>query len=131
MSARRALLLLGVVAALGMACRKETDPRVPPAMAFRTGPGHTAANDTVGMSDTLLIGVIIDRTEDPLIALNVSVAYDAGGSTTVRNVPLSGEHVEVEETVVTRDQAGTERWIFSVTDRDGNVTTRDLILWVQ
>lgn len=125
------LLLLGLVAGSVMACRKETDPRVPPAMVFRTGPGYTAMNDSVSLSDTLLIGVIIDRTEDPLIALNISVAYDGAGSTTVRNVPLNGEHVEVDEVVATRAQAGTERWIFSVTDRDGNVTTRDLLLWVQ
>jgi hypothetical protein len=112
-------------------CKKEEDPRVPPAMSFKTGAGYTSADDSVGTEDTLLIGVIIDKTEDPLIALNVSVAYDGGGSSTVHNQDISGEHVEYDHQVITRAQTGTEKWIFSVTDRDGNITTKSLLLTVQ
>ncbi|MCB9193266.1 MAG: hypothetical protein H6597_01925 [Flavobacteriales bacterium] len=100
-------------------------------MSFKTGAGYTSSNDTVGLRDTLLIGVIIDRTEDPLTALNVSVAYDGGSSSTVHNEDLSGDHVEYDQQVITRDQAGSEKWIFSVIDRDGNITSRDLTLTVQ
>ncbi|MCB9170617.1 MAG: hypothetical protein H6594_09750 [Flavobacteriales bacterium] len=121
-------LLIGLAA---FSCQKETDPRVPPSMSFKTGAGYTSSNDTVGLRDTLLIGVIIDRTEDPLTALNVSVAYDGGSSSTVHNEDLSGDHVEYDQQVITRDQAGSEKWIFSVIDRDGNITSRDLTLTVQ
>ncbi len=124
-------LVAVLTGALAGGCKKETDPRVPPSMSFKTGSGYTSANDTVGQADTLLIGVVIDRTEDPLISLNVSVAYDGGGSTTVHNIDLSGEHVEHDEQVITRAQAGSEKWIFSVVDRDGNITTRSLLLTVQ
>ena len=120
-----------LVLALLTGCRKETDPRVPPSMSFRTGNGYTSGNDTVPPADTLLIGVVIDKTEDPLIALNVSVAYDGAGSSTVENLSISGEHVEHDQQVITRAQAGSEEWIFSVTDRDGNITTRSLTLTVQ
>ena len=83
------------------------------------------------LQDTLLIGVSIDKTEDPLVALNVSVAYDGGGTTTVTNQSISGAHVEYDHTVIARNQAGSENWIFSVTDRDGNITTRNIVLTVQ
>ncbi|MCB0808833.1 MAG: hypothetical protein R2810_16025 [Flavobacteriales bacterium] len=120
-----------LVLALLAGCKKETDPRVPPSMSFRTGSGYTSGNDTVPPADTLLIGVVIDKTEDPLIALNVSVAYDGAGSSTVENLSISGEHVEHDQQVITRAEAGSEEWIFSVTDRDGNITTRSLTLTVQ
>ncbi len=118
------LLLIG-------GCKKETDPRVHPDMVFKTGAGYTSADDTVGTSDSLRIGVIITKTEDPLIALNVSVAYDGGGQATVHNQDISGEHVEYDHDLVTRDQTGTEEWIFSVTDRDGNITKKSIKLTVQ
>jgi hypothetical protein len=128
----RSLVLMALVAVpLLFSCKKETDPRVHPDMVFKTGPGYTSANDTVPMQDTLTIGVIIDKTEDPLIALNVSVAYDGASSSTVHNQDLSGDHVEHDQQVITRDQAGTESWIFSVTDRDGNITTKNIVLTVQ
>jgi hypothetical protein len=127
----RGLVAVISVAAVLAACKKEKDPRVPPSMSFKTGTGYTSANDTVGLQDTLLIGVIIDKTEDPLIALNVSVAYDGAASTTVHNQDLSGDHVEYDQQVITRDQSGSENWIFSVTDRDGNITTKNIVLTVQ
>ncbi len=135
MSTRNAfpsLLLVALFAVpLLFSCKKDTDPRVHPAMVFKTGPGYTSANDTVPMQDTLTIGVIIDKTEDPLIALNVSVSFDGASSSTVHNEDLSGDHVEYDQQVITRDQAGSENWIFSVTDRDGNITTKNILLTVQ
>lgn len=124
-----AAALTGLLFAGG--CKKETDPRVHPDMVFKTGAGYTSADDTVGTSDSLRIGVIITKTEDPLIALNVSVAYDGGGGSTVHNQSISGEHVEYDHELVTRDQTGVEEWIFSVTDRDGNITTKSIKLTVQ
>jgi hypothetical protein len=115
---------------LASGCKKETDPRVHPDMVFKTGPGYTSADDTVGTDSALVIGVIITKTEDPLIALNVSVAYDGGGSSTVHNQDISGEHVEYDHQLTTRSQAGSEKWIFSVTDRDGNITTKSIMLTV-
>ena len=128
----RSVIGIALVAApLLFSCKKESDPRVHPAMVFKTGPGYVSANDTVHMQDTLTIGVVIDKTEDPLIALNVSVAYDGASSSTVHNENLSGDHVEYDQQVITRAQAGSENWSFSVTDRDGNITTKSILLQVQ
>ncbi len=124
-----AAVVTGLLVAGG--CKKETDPRVHPDMVFKTGAGYTNADDTVGTSDSLRIGVIITKTEDPLIALNVSVAYDGGSPSTVHNQDISGEHVEYDHDLVTRAQTGTEEWVFSVTDRDGNITTKSIKLTVQ
>ncbi len=121
---------LGVVLIAG-GCKKETDPRVHPDMVFKTGQGYTSADDTVGTDSALVIGVVITKTEDPLIALNVSVSYDGAASTTAHNQDISGEHVEYDHHFNTRSQTGTEKWIFSVTDRDGNITTKSILLTVQ
>lgn len=125
-----ALVLAASALLIASGCKKETDPRVHPDMVFKTGAGYTSSDDTVGTQDTLLMGVIITKTEDPLIALNVSVAYDGGAQSTVHNQSISGDHVEYDQQVITRDQAGTESWIFSVTDRDGNITTKSIKLTV-
>lgn len=118
--------------ALATGCKKETDPRVHPDLAFKTGAGYVAADDTVPQQDTLKIGAIIDKTEDPLISLNVSRAYDGGGSSTIEDISLTGqEHVEHDVRIITRAQAGTEKYSFAVLDRDGNVTLKSITLTVQ
>lgn len=129
------LLLFGAsfaVMTLGTSCEKETDPRVHPDLAFRTDTGYVAADDTVAQQDTLKIGAIIDKTEDPLISLNVSRAYDGGASVTIEDLSLTGQtHVEHDVQVITRAQAGTEKYSFAVLDRDGNVTLKSILLTVQ
>ncbi|HRH38544.1 MAG TPA: hypothetical protein PK760_09370 [Flavobacteriales bacterium] len=127
------LLLLACSTVLVMAsCKKTTDPRVHPAMAFRTDSGYVAANDTVGQLDSLVIGVIIDKTEDPLTSLNITRTYDSQPSQSLQNISLSGQtHVVYDHHFVTRAQAGLERYTFSVLDRDGNITTKSIDLVVQ
>lgn len=117
---------------LASACKKETDPRVHPDLTFRSGAGYLSTNDTVGQQDTLHIVAIIDKTEDPLVSLNVSRSYDGGASTTIEDISLTGQtHVEHAVQVITRAQAGTEKYNFAVLDRDGNVTLKSILLVVQ
>lgn len=131
---RKHLLLCSAVAVLQLAtsCEKETDPRVHPSLTFRSDTGYVAADDTVSQQDTLMIGAIIDKTEDPLISLNVSRAYDGGASATIEDISLTGQtHVEHDVQVITRAQTGSEKYNFAVLDRDGNVTLKSILLTVQ
>jgi hypothetical protein len=120
------------IALLANACKKETDPRVHPSLTFKTGTGYVSENDTMQVNDTLLIGAVIDKTEDPLISLNITRTYDSEASVSIQDVSLTGnEHVEHDHQVITRGQPGLERYTFSVLDRDGNITTKTIALTVQ
>lgn len=125
------LIILGV-----SSCKKEeVDPHVPPALEFKTGAGYTSADATVGMQDTLVIGITASITEDELMSFNVSYDYDASGSTTTfYNYALSASETQSyshDTQIVTRNQAGTEEWIFTIVDRDGNITSKSITLTVQ
>ena len=69
-------LLFGALL-LAAGCKKETDPRVHPSLAFKSSVGYTSADDSVPQQDTLKIGAVIDKTEDPLISMNITRTYDS------------------------------------------------------
>jgi hypothetical protein len=116
-------------------CKKEVDAHVPPDMAFKTGAGYTSADATLAQGDSITVGVNITKTEDDLRTFNIGYAYDgAGSSTTYYNYVLTAaEYLSYSHDHVlhTRNQAGTEKWTFTVTDRDGNVTQKSITLTVQ
>lgn len=119
--------------ALMQSC-KEKDERVPPDVVFKTGGSYTSANATVAAGDTVLVGITADKTEDELSTFNVSYAYDGAATTTTATTEsLTGtmeEHYETDYEIVTRSTAGSERWVFTITDRDGNITSVELTLTV-
>lgn len=116
-------------------CKKEVDPHTPPDVVFKTDAGYTFADAMVGMQDTLLVGIIATKTEDDLKSYNVSYAYDGATSTTTfyNYLMTASEYNSYSHDVeiVTRNQPGTEKWVFSIVDRDGNITQKVLNLTVQ
>ena len=123
-------LLFGALL-LAAGCKKETDPRVHPSLTFKSSVGYTAADDSVPQQDTLKIGAVIDKTEDPLISMNITRTYDSDPSLSLQDVSLTGqEHIEYDFSLITRAQAGTEKYTFSVLDRDGNITSKTIALTV-
>lgn len=122
------LLVIGMSLAFA-ACKK--DEREPPEVSFKTGTGYTFGNATVGRMDSLLVGITATRTEDELMTYNVSYAYDGATTTTTsQTFTITTDAYDKDVTIVTRNQAGTEKWIFTVTDRDGNITSKDFTLTV-
>lgn len=125
-------LFMGVVL---MSCKKEVDAHIPPDVVFKTGAGYTSADATVGLQDTLLVGIVATKTEDDLKSYNVSYAYDGASSTTtfynylMTETEHTGYSHDVE--IITRNQAGSEKWVFSIVDRDGNITQKTIVLSVQ
>jgi len=115
-------------------CRKEADAHVPPEMNFVTGAGYTSADVTLAQGDSILVGVVVHKTEDDLRTFNISYAYDgAANSTTLYNYVLTAaEYLNFshDHVIHTRNQAGSEKWTFTVTDRDGNVTQKSITLTV-
>lgn len=113
----------------------EKDKHIPPNVSFKTGTGYTSENATVAQGTDVMVGFVADKTEDELKTFNVSYAFDGATTTnTAETFTLTGdeeEHYEKDYMFTTRSQAGTERWIFTITDRDGNIAQKELVLTVQ
>jgi hypothetical protein len=124
-----------VILALANCKKKKADPHVPPDVSFKTGGKYISSDYTAKKQDTLLVGITATKTEDNLKSYNASFAYD-GASTTTTFFNYLMTEAEYESyskdlTIITRNQAGSERWVFSIVDRDGNITQKTLIITVQ
>jgi hypothetical protein len=129
------ILALAVVLLANCKKKKEVDPHIPPDVSFKTGGKYISGDVTKGKQDTLLVGIIATKTEDNLKSYNASYAYDGASSTTTFfNYYLAESEYESyskDLTIITRNQAGSERWVFSIVDRDGNITQKTITITVQ
>ena len=118
---------------LFMGCDKE--PEIPPTLELKTGTGYTSQDATVAKDSTLTVGIIATKTEDDLKTYNVSVSYDGASSTsTIENFTIpSGEKALYKKDVTfsIRNQTGTEKYFFTITDVDGNIVQKTLIFTVE
>ena len=125
------VFLLGISTFLMVSCGK--DQRVPPELIINSGRGFVSTDTTLGRQDTIKVSITANKTEDELKTFNVSYSYDNGMTTTFLNEVLTksqNEHYEKVVTIVTRNVAGTEKWLFTITDRDGNITTKQIVVTV-
>lgn len=95
-----------------------------PNIAFKTGGDYVSSDATVGKNETVKFGIEASKAEkkDPLKKFNVSVSFDGAADTTIKQEDLDssqGDNFEEDVTITTRDQAGTEKYTFTVTNRDG------------
>lgn len=113
----------------------EKDKHVPPDVSLKTGTGYIAADTTVAPNTAVTVGFVADKTEDELKTFNVSYAFDnAATTTTDTTITLTSaeeDHYEKDYMFTTRNQAGTEKWIFTITDRDGNIAQKQIVLTVK
>jgi hypothetical protein len=128
-----AILLLVI---LVTSCKKKkTDPHVPPTVELKTGGIYTSGDRTLNKKDTITVGITATKTEDDLKSYNVSYLFDGNTtSTTFFNYVMTTAEVNsysYDIKIVCRNQAGTEKWVFSVVDRDGNITQKTIVLTVQ
>jgi len=137
MNARRFLLITAILFTLTtISCKKKkADQHVPPDVEFKTGGTYTNVDRTVNKSDTIVVGITATKTEDDLKSYNVSYRFDGSTtSTTFFNYLLSDAEKSSysrDVTFVTRNQAGSETWVFSIVDRDGNITQKTIVLTVK
>ncbi len=117
-------------------CKKaKADPHIPPNVEYKTGGKYISDNVTLPKQDTVMIGMTATKTEDNLKSYNVSYAYDGASTTnTFFNYLLAESEYNgysKDVTIVTRNQAGSERWVCSMVDRDGNITQKTIVVTVQ
>jgi len=118
-------------------CEKETDKMIPPVLEFKTGPGYTSNDTTVGINTQVRVGIHAEKTEgeDYLNTFTVSHSFDGAlppvtGTSFV--IDESGHDVfEEDVTITTRPETGSEAYSFTITNRDGLVVTKTLTLTVQ
>ena len=129
----RYLLLIISTTIFIVGCQKEKE--IPPTMEFKKGDNYTYSNALVTKDSVLLVGIVVDKTEDDLKTFNVSVANDDATTTkTMEEVEIpesKKSHFDVDITINVGSQAATEKWYFTVTDVDGNIAQKILIFFVQ
>ncbi len=132
MSPKALLALIGVATVL-LACTKDeaVDGSSAANISFRTDSGHVFMNDTVGLGDTLHVGVIVNEGTDELDYFFLSVAYDGGVPTYKDTLIVDMNPFAFQTSLIMRQQAGTEKWTFTVQEPDGDLTLRSLTFIVQ
>jgi hypothetical protein len=128
--------ILFLVLAFGMisfSCEK--DEMIPPTIDFTTGAGYTSGDSHIALDSDFKIGVTAKRTEDKddLKTFVVTVAFDGGVETTIDNVTIptaQGGEFTKDYDLTTRNTAGTEKYSFTVTNRDGLITTKAITITV-
>lgn len=113
----------------------EKDKGILPEISFKTGAGYTSADATIAKSTAFLVGINAAKTEDKdvLKTFNASVSYDAGGSSTIYSETLTaaqGDNYSHDLNLTTRNQTGTEKYTFTITNRDGLINTISLNITV-
>ena len=127
------LFLILAFGIISFSCEK--DEMIPPTIDFTTGSGYTSADSHIALDTDFKIGVTAKRTEDKddLKTFVVTVSYDGGAETTIDNVTIpaaqAGEFTK-DYDLTTRNTAGTEKYSFTVTNRDGLITTKTITITV-
>jgi hypothetical protein len=129
------IIICTVLVSMSMSCKKKTDAHIPPDLAFKTGAGYTTGDVTIVHGDSILVGIIITKKEDDLRTFNISYAYDGASSPTTlltyTMTPAEYGGWSHDYWIHSRNVAGSERWTFTVVDRDGNIAQKVITLTVQ
>jgi|SRR5215217_5590942 len=133
MKSIKVFLVILSLSLFSISCEK--DKHIPPNVSLKTGAGYTSGDATVAQGTQVTVGFVADKTEDELKTFNVSYAFDNATTTTTDTTftltSAEEEHYEKDYPFTTRNQAGTEKWIFTITDRDGNIAQKQVVLTVQ
>jgi hypothetical protein len=114
-------------------CEREQEPL--PVIELKTSDGYTYQDSTVTKGTTLLVGITATKAEDNLKTYNVSVAYDgAHTTTTIQNFSIdTAESASYNKDVSfkVRNQAGSEKYYFTIVDVDGNIIQKVLSFTIE
>ena len=124
------ILAFGIIS---FSCKK--DEMIPPTIDFTTGTGYTSADSHIALNTDFKIGVTAKRTEgkDDLKTFVVTRSFDGGAETTIDNITLTsaqGAEFTKDYDFTTRNTSGTEKYSFTVTNRDGLITTKTITITV-
>ena len=115
---------IAIIMALLFLASCEKDEGKLPNIAFKTGTGYVSSDITLSRDTTVVIGINASKSEDKdvLKTFDGSRIYDGGSSTSFTSEVLSGsqgDSYSKDVTITTRNQAGTEKYTFTVVNKDG------------
>ncbi len=130
------IFLLACVAGLFCLSSCKKDEGKLPNIAFKMGGNYLSADKVVGQSETIIVGINASKAEDKdvLKTFDASRSFDGGVAVSFLSASLTGSEADnysKDVTITTRAQAGTEKYTFTVVNRDGLVNSVSLTLTVQ
>jgi len=126
-------LSLLFITVLSLGCTKEGDKDAPK-LTLKTGAGYTSTNTTIGKAASFKVGIKAEKTKNNLLVYIVDYSVDGGPVMNSVNSPVTPAGTASFETdinLITRNQAGTEKWIFRIADSEGKLTSKEFTLTVQ
>lgn len=130
------MLLLAGVVSMGtifiQSCGPGDEPAPTPEVNFIGDAGFTAQDASINGGTAFKIGVVATHSVK-LSKLEIFVAYDGGpnlkpADCTVCDSSIDGTNLRAIYSGVTRSIAGTEKWTFRVTDKDGESTSKSITI---
>jgi hypothetical protein len=106
-------------------CKKEEDEGKLPNIAFKTGATYVSSDITLSKDTTITVGITASKSEpnDLLISFDASKSYDNAVSfSSVFSETLTGSNGDAyskDLTIQTRSVAGSEKYTFTVINKDG------------
>lgn len=126
-------ILMVLFLAICIGCEDEEEAGA--TIEFKTGIGYASHDAAIANGSSLTVGIIVTKAEDNLKTYNVSVSYDgAFTTTTVENFIIPADENSLYNQDVNfsvRNQAGTEKYYFTIVDVDGNIIQKNLTFSVE
>lgn len=130
----RRIFALVLISSLFFASCKEEIPVIP-FIELQSGNGLLSGDAIVSTNQTITVRAAGTKTDVDLNLFYVEYAYDGVSLPTLAYKKyVSGEeanHFEKIYTFTTRSTPGNERWVFSVNDDDGNISSVEIKLRVE
>lgn len=112
-------------------CNKDDDQGYRSAgISFRTDSGYTYLNDTVVVSDTLLIGAMVAEGSQRLQTVYVQMRVNGGEWVKQDSVPFTQNPMAIDVQAIMGDVPRTEDWSILAVERNGDSTRRSLVFTV-
>lgn len=116
-------------------CEKDEEEEEAPELFFKTSSAYTATDVTVSPGDEVTIGIEAEVREakDPIVKFNISKSVNGAAATSVYNEDLSTDAFEYDYffTVDSTQSGNTEKFTFTVTNRDGLTGQKSLTLTIE
>jgi len=127
------IILFSIIFATFSSCKKDEGKL--PNISFKNGAGYTSGDITVAKGTAILMGINASKAEDKdvLKTFDCSQVYDGGSSNSIASETLSGsngDNYSKDITITTRNVTGTEKYTFTVVNKDGLKNSVTLTLTV-
>ena len=132
---RKIFSFIAVLLAITFISSCEKDEGKLPNIAFKTGGTYVSSDVTLKKDTTVTIGITASKAEDKdvLKTFDGSRSYDGAAAASFVSETLSGsqgDNYSKDVQVTTRNQTGTEKYTFTVVNRDGLKNTVSLTITV-